>query len=127
VINPESLWDVVAISASCETTTGGQSWDTGGGAPDLRMCFESPQGTVSKCTKEVPDQFNATWNETIAQSQKASLLMSKGFALALYDVDVAASDFAGGLWNFGAGDLQQGTVTGDGGKACNLTVKFLPK
>jgi hypothetical protein len=91
------------------------------------MCFESPPGTVSKCTKEVSDQFNATWNETIAQSQKASLLMSQGFAVTLYDVDGVANDYAGGLQKFAGAHLKQGTVTADGGKACDLTVKFLPK
>lgn len=128
-IDPESRWDVIAVSSECDTTKlDGSGWDVGGGAPDLRACFEMPQGTPVACTTEATDSFSPSWNQTIGTAVQASVLQSDAFAVQLHDVDLSANDWAGGLTQFSSAVFEAGGVAdADTGQGCRLTLAVMPK
>ncbi|MBI5498147.1 MAG: hypothetical protein HY904_24305 [Deltaproteobacteria bacterium] len=116
--NPNSTWDVIARSATFQTTQGGgESWDALGGAPDGFICWfdNCAAGTGSACTAVTSDAFSATFNTTLASSITASTLMntSSAFCICLYDEDATTDDIAGcvGGGFATAADIQAGQVS----------------
>lgn len=131
IVDPESRWDVVAVSAKFETTNPatGLGWDPFGGAPDGFMCFSLPPADP-KCTSAVDDSFSPAWSQTIASSVKASVLQSKDYQIDLYDDDGSLSDpeWAGGLFALPDDVFKFGGISNfDTGKGAEISIKVVQK
>jgi len=116
LVDPNSTWDVVAASATFQTTTeNGDSWDIGGGAPDGMLCwYDDINQSARTCTPEAPDSFSATWTTTLKAGVSASSLMNSASlgVLCLLDVDATSDDQAGCVYaRFTAEEIHSGQTT----------------
>src|SRR5262249_12892364 len=111
VVDPNSRWDVIAVSTTFATTKpDGTCWDPGCGAPDPYAVCEIPSGTEVGRTLTVTDTFMATWDTTICPLALASELQGN-HSICAWDGDPLGSmgDFAG-CWptNFTEADFRAG-------------------
>jgi hypothetical protein len=96
VVDPNSHWNVVAVSTALATTDpNGASWDLGGGAPDPYARCEIPIGAQVGVTDTVQDMFSAAWNQTVCPNVQASVLLGNTWSLCVFDEDVTTPDVAG--------------------------------
>jgi len=74
-------------------TPDGDTWDMGGGAPDLAVALYF-DGDEPLWTSTVDDSFSPTWD------QYADLVMESGgtFYVELWDIDTSSHDFAAGWY-----------------------------
>lgn len=83
-------WAVTDIAVGVGTTDQvGASWDIGGGAPDLQVCFFTEPTAYEGCTAVASDTFSASFRDTIPVT-----LTDRGvFGFDVLDDDLAEADF----------------------------------
>lgn len=91
-VDPESMWTVHPASATVATKNGAADWDVGGGAPDPYVSLWCPPSAATPVvTPTVNDSFNPVW-PTGGCTVKAKDLLSTGFAIQVFDADIANPD-----------------------------------
>jgi hypothetical protein len=94
-VDPESMWKVQPVSATVATKNGAADWDVGGGAPDPYVSMWCPpSATAPLVTPTVKDSFSPMWT-TGGCTVKGKDLLSLGFAVQVFDEDIAAPDAVG--------------------------------
>ncbi len=94
-VDPESMWTVHPASATVATKNGAADWDVGGGAPDPYVTLWCPPSAPTPVvTPTVDDSFNPAWS-TGSCTVKAKDLLSTGFAVQVFDADIANPDPVG--------------------------------
>lgn len=86
-----STWQLYVGRVRAAATNGGQTWDAGGGAPDLKVCFDVP-GKTRVCTPEASDTFDHTFRWVSASSYLHDELAAVD--IRIYDVDFTSDDLA---------------------------------
>jgi hypothetical protein len=87
-----ATWEVQPASATISTMVNGQSWDPGGGAPDVYLILRCPaDGGVPTQTATVADSFMPTWTTGGCRTTAAELLTT-GFAIEGWDEELGFDD-----------------------------------
>lgn len=99
VLDPNSLWNVVAINGEL-LSAADESWDTFGGLPDLYVVFsagwDDDTGWAIQEESSVKDDSNfASWDEEVLVAVFAKDLLDGGMGVHLYDSDVLKDESIG--------------------------------
>lgn len=88
-LNPNSNWQITAVSGTVGNSPGGGAWDADGSAPDPRFCMSFTDGL--RCTEEATNTFTPRWTMNQFPAFPASFLTTP-LTVAYEDVDSAFND-----------------------------------
>lgn len=86
-----SSWKLYVGRVRAATTNGGQTWDPGAGAPDLRVCFDVP-GKAQVCTPTADDTFEHDFKWMSSTTYTHADLSA--VVISVWDVDFSSHDLA---------------------------------
>ncbi len=91
-VDPESTWVVHPAAAVIAAKNGAADWDLGGGAPDPYVhLWCPPTAPTPVVTPTVNDSLTPSWT-TGSCTLKAKDLLTAGFAVQVFDEDIAVPD-----------------------------------